>query len=102
MVSVHAGDGPELNDALAWSLAKQITSESALRDLATLGLGVRDPTIDKNLTNKEDIIAAAHNVIIEWRKGQDNEKIAYIKMCEALRKKNVGMAYYIKSVLEPT
>ena len=83
-------------------LSKRINSESELRDLATLGIGVPDPTIGKNLTNKNDINMAAYNVIMDWRKGQDNYKIAYVNLCEALRDEDAGMASYIKSVLEPT
>ena len=97
-----AGDDPELIDALVLKLSRRINSESDLRDLATLGLGVRDPTIGKNLHNKKDINEAAYQVIMHWRTGQDNDKIAYVKLCEALRDEDVGMASYIKSVLEPT
>ena len=99
---LYIGDDPELIDALVLKLSKRINSKSELRDLATLGLGVPDPTIGKNLTNKDDITMAAYNVIMDWRKGQDNYKIAYVNLCEALRDEDVGMASYIKSVLEPT
>ena len=85
---------------MMWVLAKQISTPADLRTLGILGLGVSDPTIGKNLQNTDDINEAAYQVLRTWRLNQDNWKVAYTNLCDALRKPNVGMVSFIEEVLE--
>ena len=82
-------------------LSQEITTVQELRKLATIGLRISDPTIGKNLYKQDDINETAYQVLLEWRKSQDNHKVAYVNLCKALRHKNVKLNSHIKKVLEP-
>ena len=81
-------------------LSQKITCTNDLRSLATFGLEIEDPTVNKNLHNEKDINEAAYQVLREWRTSQDNDKVVYKNLCEALRDKDVNMKAHIQNVLE--
>ena len=86
---------------MVWDLATHITTEYVLRTLALFGLGESDPTIDTSLQNKHDINDAAHKVLVSWRRKQDNKKVVYSNLCDALRHKKVDVSLHIKQALKP-
>ena len=90
--------GHELTDAMIQSLSERITNEADLQKLATNGLKVEGYVIDSHVTNARcDITLAALKVLKSWRNDQGNSKIAYRKLCDALR--NTHMVDHI-NVLE--
>ena len=80
-------------------LSQEITTVQELRQLATIGLRISDSSIGKNLY-KQDINETAYQVLLKWRKSQDNHKVAYVNLCKALRHKNVKLSSHIENVLE--
>ena len=101
-VTNYLTDEPKLTGEMMWKLSKQINSDGDLRTLAMEGLGLEDPTVNKNLQNKRDINEAAYQVLREWRTSQENDRIAYQNLCEALKDEDVKMKAHIQNVLEPT
>ena len=81
-------------------LSEKITCKFDLRKFATYGLDMEDPTVNKNFQNEKDINEAAYQVLREWRTSQDNDKVAYKNLCEALKDKDVNMKAHIQNVLE--
>ena len=88
----------DLTDGMLVLLAEMIDNTWDLRKLATIGLGVPDPTIGKNLHDKRDINESAYQVLLAWRKGVGDAKIAYSKLREALRSNDVGLAAFVQAL----
>ena len=64
-----------------------VVSEEDLRDLGTMGFGVRERIIDAALTNNnKNINAAATEVIKRWAQEQEDMEKAYEQLCVILRK----------------
>ena len=75
-----------------------ITREDELRKLAITGLKMGNHIVQRHLTNKgNNITTAAHHVLEDWRTSQPNQRVAYVKLCKAL--KDVKMAFYINKAL---
>ena len=91
---------PVLEDGILVLLSQEINTVQELRKLATIGLRISDPTIAKNLYKQDDINETAYQVLLEWRKSQDNHKVAYVNLCKALRHKHVNLSSLIENVLE--
>ena len=68
------------------NLARQITTQQELRNLATLGLRVKSNVIDTKLTNERDINEAALKVIQQWASSKEDKRAAYVELCEILVK----------------
>ena len=77
-------------------LANDITGETELRTFGIQGLRMERQVVDRHITNSRDITSAAHNVLFEWLGRQENRKIAYKMLCDAL--KTVGMPFKIQSL----
>ena len=68
------------------NLARQITTQQELRNLAMLGLRVKSNVIDTKLTNERDIKEAALKVIQQWATSKEHKRAAYVELCEILIK----------------
>ena len=68
------------------NLARQITTQQELRNLATLGLRVKSNVIDTKLTNERDINEAALKVIQQWASSKEDKGAAFVELCEILVK----------------
>ena len=71
---------------MKFNLSKQITTQQELRNLATLGLGVKTYVIDTNLTNERDINEAALKVIYQWTTSKEDSRAAYTELCVILKR----------------
>ena len=77
----------ELSDANLWNLSEKLTQKENLRKLAILGLRIEASTMQKHLANNpNDISAAAFSLLTEWRNTQDNKRIAFTNLCDALER----------------
>ena len=91
-------DRKKLTDVMIFNLSQRITSESALRNLATIGLKLPDFFIDTQLHDRSHSInEAALKVLKEWNKKNDDPFQAYDALCDAFKK--AGMPYLIHEVL---
>ena len=68
------------------NLSKQIATQQELRNLATLGLGMKSYVIDTNLTNERDINEAAYKVISQWDESKEDKRAAYTELCDILKR----------------
>ena len=74
----------ELTHTDLYFVACRLTSKADIRRLG-LKLGVKDHTIDTIFCNqKGDITEAAYETLKEWRKGQEDAKVARITLRNAL------------------
>ena len=87
---------PELTDFMILRLAQQITFEEEFRVLATKGLRVPYHRLQASLYNHCFIQMAAHETLREWSISFENRKMAYLKLCEALRETN--MSHHIRAL----
>ena len=78
-------------------LSKRINSKQELRVLATKGLEMEDYELEAVSQNK-DLLTASNKLLKSWNKEIPDRKIAYSKLCKAL--KSVNMAFYVENVLE--
>ena len=86
--------------AMIIKLSKKLSSEDDLSTLAVIGLGMEEHVVAGHLKIKStDIHSAAKCVLKDWRNSQENPKVAYTNMCNALRHKDVKMAGHIHSAL---
>ena len=76
-----------LKERHIWGLAQKFTNVSDLRSLVLTGLKLEGYTIDSTFYNNSNAIQeAAYMLIKEWSQRQKNNKRAYTKLLEALRK----------------
>ena len=79
--------GKKLTAVMERHLARCVVSEEDLRDLGTLGFGVRRHIIDAALFNHHRSITGAATVVIKaWSDEYLDKEKAYEDLCEALRK----------------
>ena len=90
--------GPKLTEAMKFNLSRQITSQSELRNLATLGLRVQSFVIDTGLTNVGDINNSALNVIDDWDATKTDKRAAYNELCQILT--DIGRAAFINVLVD--
>ena len=72
-------------------LSNTITRESELRKLGVMGFHLETEEIDTHIMNNSDIASAAYHVLSEWRNQQEDHKVAYNILCDALRKVNMEL-----------
>ena len=98
---VGAGlSGLELTGAKLVKLSNKITKPSMLRTLATVGLQMKETTVDSQLVNHpNDINSAAYEVLKEWRNTQVDQTEAYTNICLALRHEDVDLESLINEAL---
>ena len=65
-----------LSDKELWSLSNRITSDADLKIFAIHGLRIPDYMVQKHITNESDISYAAHEVLQDWKKSKENDKVA--------------------------
>ena len=85
---------------MLWTLAKVFTNRSDLRTvMLKLPKPLDESKIATSLTNNNnDINSAAYDLLRQWRASQDNERIAYTNICEAL--KDAEQNFLISKVLQ--
>ena len=90
---------PELKEGRLQTLCKMFTHKEELRILARKGLNIDDYVVDYHLTHKgDDLKGIAYSLLKDWMTTQENRRVAYARLTEALR--NVNMALYVKEVLD--
>ena len=88
-----------MTDARLFKLAQEIYSAEDLYYLAIIGLGIKDEAVAVHLKNhSEGFTMATYNVLKDWRKGQPNHQVAYVNMCDALRR--VELTNFIETTLQ--
>ena len=88
---------PGLTEEMMFKLSQCINIESELRSLATCGLKVEDHIVDNKITNKpEDIPMATLAVLKEWQRKYDDQRRAFVDLCSALGRTNMG---YYKTIM---
>ena len=81
-------------------LSKKLNKKIDILTLGTIGLDMREETIAGQLKdNESEINMAALAMLKTWKRSQPDSKIAYRKLCEALRNTDVDMAFLIKDTL---
>ena len=91
----------ELTDGLIIKLSKRFNSPEELENLAVIGLELDEDVVAGHLRNYSgDIHSAAKAVFKEWRMRQDNRKIAFNKMCTALKHRDVGQNSLVHEILQ--
>ena len=88
------GNSGEITDIMMNRLANDITGETELRKLGIQGLRMEGNVIDSHITNSRDINSAADRVLFKWLDRQENRKVAYEMLCDAL--KTVDMQFKIQ------
>ena len=82
-------------------LSKKLNKEMDIQTLGTIGLDMKEETIEGHLKDyKSEINMAALGMLRTWMRSQPDGKIAYRKLCEALKHPDVDMAFLIKEVLQ--
>ena len=90
---------PELNEGRLQKLCKMFTHKEELRILARKGLNIDDYVVEYHFTrNGDDLKGIAYSLLKDWMATQENRRVAYARLTEALR--NVNMAFYVKEVLD--
>ena len=97
LLILSGDDIPELSDVKVLNLSEVITGPVELRTLAIRGLKKGEYQIQTHLRNKSDIREAVHAVLKDWHKSQTNSKVAYLKLCHALKESK--MQYYVNHIL---
>ena len=93
--SAFISDDSELTDVKLLKLADRITSKAEVRNLAMNGLGMKAENVQHHLANSpSDIKTAMLHIMREWRNSQHDDRIAYIKLCRALKTYQQGSSYY--------
>ena len=90
----------ELTSAMVLRLAKRMNDELDIITLGTIGLKIKDEVIDRHLQDNKNINMAARAMLNSWKVSQPDAKVAYERLCEALRHKDVDMKSLIKEVLQ--
>ena len=81
-------------------LSKKINKKIDILTLATIGLDMDEYVVEGILKdNKDEIHMAVHGVLKVWRRSEPDSKIAFKKLCEALRNKDVNMESFIEECL---
>ena len=87
----------QLSDEQLWNLSMCITNTRDLREIAVVGLQMKEHVVDSKISNHtNDIESAAHSVLKTWRNSQENRAEAYKKLHTALKK--VKMPYLFDQV----
>ena len=90
----------ELTSAMVLKLAKRMNDEMDIFTLGTLGLGMKDEVIERHLHDNRSINMAARAMLNTWKASQPDAKVAYERLCQALRHKDVDMKSLIHEVLQ--
>ena len=94
-------DDRELTTAMMLKLAKFYHSEEEVLTFALFGLEMKENVVEGHLKNKNsDFHAAVFQILKDWRKTQDDAKMAYQNLCKALRHGDVNTPAYIKQALQ--
>ena len=84
-------NGKKLTHEHLYRVARRLTSKSDIRRLG-LKLGIADHRIDAIFHNKrDDITEAAYEILKEWRKSQEDAKVAFITLIKALTHPDVNL-----------
>ena len=90
----------ELKTAMLLKLSKKISREIGILTLAIVGLNMDENVVEGMLKDKNEIHMVVHGVLKVWRRSQTDSKIAYTKLCAALRNKDVNMVSLIGETLQ--
>ena len=82
----HSNISGSLEDVLIWKVAKWITSTHQLWDLGLEVLMVSAKDVQSALTNKDNIVLAANDILHVWVSGQGARQEAYTNLLSRLRK----------------
>ena len=87
--------------AMMLKLSKFYQSEEEVLTFALFGLKMDENVVGVHLKNKkDDFHSAVFQILKDWRKTQDDAKMAYQNLCKALRQKDVNTPAYIKQALQ--
>ena len=90
----------ELDAKMLLKLSKKLNKMMDILTLGTIGLGMKEEVIEGQLKdNESEINMAALGMLKMWMRSQPDGKIAYRKLCEALRNPDVNMEFLIKDTL---
>ena len=89
----------ELTSAMVLRLAKSMNDPIDILTLGTIGLKIKEEVIDRHLHDNKSINMAARGMLNAWKVSQPDAKVAYERLCEALRHEAVDMKSLIKEVL---
>ena len=82
-------------------LSKKYSSDEEINSLTLIGLGMKNDVVEGHMKNhRHDIHKAVFEILKDWRDSQDDFKIAYQKLCAALRHDDVNKNVYIKLALQ--
>ena len=82
-------------------LSKKFSTNDEIYSLTLIGLRMNEDVVEGHLRNhREDIHGAVYKILKDWRNSQDDSKIAYQKLCAALRHDQVNKHAYIKEALQ--
>ena len=80
-------DEGELTDSMLVNLSREFTSKYDARNLAWTGFKIEQSIVESILRDyRSDIHEAMYHILMEWRKSQENDQIAYVNLCRGLRK----------------
>ena len=90
----------ELDSKMLLKLSKKLNRKIDILTLGTVGLDMKEEVIEGQLKdNESEIHMAALGMLKTWMRSQPDGKIAYRKLCEALKHPDVDMAFLIKDAL---
>ena len=96
-----AEEEPELSTAMLLKLSKFYHSDEDIYSFRLLGLEMDENVVEGHLRNKRgDIHSAVFQILKDWRKTQEDARMAYQSLCKALRHKDFNTPAYIKQVLQ--
>ena len=82
-------------------LSKKYSAEDEILSLTLIGLGMKEDVVQGHMKNhRHDIHKAVFEILKDWRDSQDDFKIAYEKLCAALRNDEVNKHSYVKLALQ--
>ena len=82
-------------------LSKKFSADDEILSLTVIGLGMKDDVVEGHMRNhRHDIHGAVYKILKDWRNSQDDFKIAYQKLCAALRHDQVNKHAYIRLALQ--
>ena len=90
----------ELDAKMLLKLSKKLIKKIDILTLGTIGLDMKEEDIEGQLKdNESEINMAALGMLKMWMRSQPDGKIAFRKLCEALRNPDVNMEFLIKDTL---
>ena len=100
---IVSSDEKELDSKMILQLSKKLTKKIDILTLGTIGLDMKEEVIEGQLKdNESEINMAALAMLKTWMRSQPDGKIAYRKLCEALKHPDVDMAFLIKDTFLQT